>query len=108
LSAAANAPAIRLVNLTLGYDRRPAVHHLEGEIAPGEGLAVCGPNGAGKRPLSKLAGLRRRLAEISISAACRRAPSPICRRSSTLTALFPINVRDFVAMGSGARRSFRR
>ena len=31
-------------DVTLGYDRHPAVHHLSGEVAPGALLAVIGPN----------------------------------------------------------------
>lgn len=40
--------AIRIRNLTLGYDRHPAVHHVDGTIEAGALLAVVGPNGAGK------------------------------------------------------------
>ena len=40
-------------NLTLGYDRHPAVHHLNGTVAEGALLAVVGPNGAGKSTLFK-------------------------------------------------------
>ena len=53
-------PALRFRNLTLGYDRHPAVHHLDGEVAQGALLAVCGPNGGGKSTL--LEGHRRRAA----------------------------------------------
>ncbi|MBV9076501.1 MAG: ATP-binding cassette domain-containing protein, partial [Methylobacteriaceae bacterium] len=45
--------AIRFDDLTLGYDRRPAVHHLSGVIAPGSLTAIVGPNGAGKSTLLK-------------------------------------------------------
>ncbi len=38
-------------DVTLGYDRHPAVHHLDGEVASGALLAVVGPNGAGKSTL---------------------------------------------------------
>ena len=41
-------PAITISNLTLGYDRHPAVHHLQGEFAEGSLTAIVGPNGAGK------------------------------------------------------------
>lgn len=105
MNAPTQAPApIRLVNLTLGYDRRPAVHHLEGEIAPGAGLAVCGPNGAGKSTLLKaLAGL---LAPLG-GRIERGGGSP--RNVAYLPQIvdidraFPINLRDFVAMGAMTR-----
>lgn len=44
---------LRFHDLTLGYDRHPAVHHLDGTIGRGELLAVVGPNGAGKSTLLK-------------------------------------------------------
>lgn len=44
---------IRLENLTLGYNRHPAVHHLSGTFAPGSLTAIVGPNGAGKSTLLK-------------------------------------------------------
>jgi len=47
------ATAIRFDDLTLGYGRRPAVHHLDGEVAAGSLTAVVGPNGAGKSTLLK-------------------------------------------------------
>ncbi|NDB69939.1 MAG: metal ABC transporter ATP-binding protein [Methylocystaceae bacterium] len=93
--------AIRLVNLTLGYDRRPAVHHVDAVIAPGTALAVCGPNGAGKSTLLKgIAGL---LAPIG-GRIDYDNPDP--RAIAYLPQLieidrsFPITVRDFVAMGA--------
>ncbi|WP_287369557.1 ATP-binding cassette domain-containing protein, partial [Thauera sp.] len=46
-------PLIRIENLTLGYDRHPAVHHLNGDIPAGALVAVIGPNGAGKSTLLK-------------------------------------------------------
>ena len=46
-------PAITLHNLTLGYQRHPAVHHLSGSFAPGSMTAIIGPNGSGKSTLVK-------------------------------------------------------
>lgn len=40
-------------NLTLGYDRHPVVHHLDGEVQAGSLLAIIGPNGGGKSTLLK-------------------------------------------------------
>ena len=55
--------ALQFRNLTLGYDRHPAVHHLTGEVCAGALLAVVGPNGAGKSTLFRgLVGILRPLA----------------------------------------------
>ncbi|HCM83332.1 MAG TPA: ABC transporter, partial [Rhodospirillaceae bacterium] len=42
---------LTLSNLTLTYQRHPAVHHLSGNVAAGQTLAIMGPNGAGKSTL---------------------------------------------------------
>jgi len=44
---------ITLKDLTLAYDREPAVHHLNGAFMAGELVAIAGPNGAGKSTLLK-------------------------------------------------------
>lgn len=44
---------VRLTDLTLGYRRHPAVHHLSGGFREGSLTAVVGPNGAGKSTLLK-------------------------------------------------------
>ena len=40
-----------LNDVTLGYDRHPAVHHLTGSFATGSLMATVGPNGSGKSTL---------------------------------------------------------
>lgn len=45
--------AVHLKNLTLSYDRHPAVHHVSGEFTVGSLTALAGPNGAGKSTLLK-------------------------------------------------------
>lgn len=52
-TAATPAPSVRFRNVTLGYDARAAVHHLDGEIAAGSLTAIVGPNGGGKSTLLK-------------------------------------------------------
>ncbi len=52
------AHGISLNNLTLTYERHPAVHHLSGFFPTGSMTAIIGPNGGGKSTLLKaLAGL---------------------------------------------------
>ena len=45
--------ALRLVDLTVSYDRHPAVHHVSAEIPAAEMTAIVGPNGAGQSTLLK-------------------------------------------------------
>src|SRR5258708_13712135 len=45
------AAQLQFHDVTLGYDRHPAVHHLDGEVASGALLPIVGPNGAGKSTL---------------------------------------------------------
>jgi zinc/manganese transport system ATP-binding protein len=95
---------IRLVNLTLGYERRPAVHHLEGEIAPGAALAVCGPNGAGKSTLLKaLAGVLRPLGGRILREGATARDVAYLPQLVEIDRSFLINVPDFVAMGAMRR-----
>ncbi|MDP3256686.1 MAG: zinc ABC transporter ATP-binding protein AztA [Bosea sp. (in: a-proteobacteria)] len=90
--------AIRLTDLTLGYDRHPAVHHLSGEIATGSLTAIVGPNGAGKSTLLKgIAGALSPLdGDIAVARGRRLAYLP---QQAELDRSFPIHVYDLVAMG---------
>lgn len=93
-----SAPAIELHNLTLGYDRHPAVHHLNLHIAPGSLVALVGPNGAGKSTLIKaLAG---ELGPISgtVDGLVGRRIAWLPQHPG-LDPSFPIDVRRTVAMG---------
>ena len=42
-----------LSNVTVSYQRRPAVHHVSGRFESGVATAIVGPNGAGKSTLLK-------------------------------------------------------
>ena len=86
-------------DLTLGYDRHPAVHHLDGAVQQGALIAVVGPNGAGKSTLFKgIVGALKPLAGRIERDGLGRRTSPICRRSPRSTALSD-RVYDMVAMG---------
>lgn len=93
------AHAIRFHNLTLGYDRHPAVHHLHGEIPRGALVAVAGPNGAGKSTLLKaLIGDNRPL-QGEFNLAIARDRIAYLPQQSELDTSFPVSVFDMVAMG---------
>jgi zinc/manganese transport system ATP-binding protein len=92
--------AIRFSDLTLGYDRHPAVHHLDGEVESGALLAICGPNGAGKSTLLK--GITGTLAPLTGSITLPRVkPRDIAYlpQAADIDKSFPINVFDAVSMG---------
>ena len=96
--------AIRFEDVTLGYGRRPAVHHLRGMIPAGSLTAVVGPNGAGKSTLLKaVAGALRPLdgrIEVVGGRAKRLAYLP---QAAEIDRSFPVNVYDLVAMGLWGR-----
>src|SRR5918997_2056657 len=95
--------AIRFEDVTLGYGRRPAVHHLDGALAAGSLTAVVGPNGAGKSTLLKgVVGTLKPLAgHIHVSAA--RKGVAYLPQAAELDRSFPLTVYDLVAMGLWAR-----
>jgi len=94
------APALRCENLTLGYERHPAVHHLSADIPAGALVAVTGPNGAGKSTLLRgIAGELRPLAgRIHLSGGKSGQIAYMPQRSG-LDASFPVTVFDMAAMG---------
>jgi zinc/manganese transport system ATP-binding protein len=87
-------------NLTLGYDRHPAVHHLTGEVAPGALLAVVGPNGAGKSTLFKgiVGAIRPLSGHVDLSGLSPRDIAYL-PQAAEIDRSFPISVYDLVAMG---------
>jgi zinc/manganese transport system ATP-binding protein len=91
---------VRFRDVTLGYDRHPAVHHLNGEVAPGALLAVIGPNGAGKSTLFRgLAGILKPLAgSISLGGLDIRDIAYL-PQTVDIDRSFPISVFDFVGTG---------
>jgi len=92
--------ALAFENLTLGYDRHPAVRQLDGEVADGSLTAVVGPNGAGKSTLLKgVTGVLRPLAGQVRFGTCTRNDIAYLPQQSDIDRSFPITVVELVAVG---------
>lgn len=99
------APAIRFDDLTLGYGRRPAVHHLNGAVKRGSLTAVAGPNGAGKSTLLKgIVGALKPLAGAIRIAEGGRDKVAWLPQAADVDRSFPLPVYDLVAMGLWSKR----
>lgn len=91
---------VAVSNLTLGYDRHPAVHHLSGVFAAGRVSAVVGPNGSGKSTLLKgLAGVLRPMTGRIDRGGVARRDIAYLAQDGTLERNFPITVQALVSMG---------
>jgi zinc/manganese transport system ATP-binding protein len=96
---------LRFANLTLGYDRHPAVHHLDGEVQDNSLVAVVGPNGAGKSTLFK--GIVGALKPLSGRIDRYGVPAhdiAYLPQAAEIDRTFPIPVFDLVAMGLWHRK----
>ncbi len=97
--------ALAFENLTLGYSRHPAVHHLSGEVAEGSLLAVVGPNGGGKSTLFRgIVGHLKPFAGTIRRNGTRVRDIAYLPQIAEIDRSFPIQVFDFVAMGLWGRR----
>jgi len=90
--------SIKLNNLTLVYEKHPAVHHVTATIDGGDLLAVIGPNGAGKSTLlNALAGLT------SVKQGSIKGLDPnevaYLPQQSQIDRSFPLSVTELVATG---------
>ncbi|MGM4908617.1 metal ABC transporter ATP-binding protein [Rhizobium sp. 768_B6_N1_8] len=95
-----SAPVIRLDNLTVSYDRHPAVHHLSGTFQPGSLTAIAGPNGAGKSTLLKAIMGELRPAEGRVEHRLQRTDFGYLPQAAEINRRFPISVLDTVLLGS--------
>jgi len=94
------AAQLQFHDVTLGYDRHPAVHHLNGEVASGALLAVVGPNGAGKSTLFRgLVGILKPLAGSILLGGLDARDIAYLPQTVDIDRSFPISVFDFVGTG---------
>ena len=101
---------IALHDVTVAYERHPAVHHVSGRFAPGSLTAVVGPNGAGKSTLLKtLAGVLRPVGgRVERAAPLERRRIAYLPQLPELDRRFPISVRDTVLTGAWPRAGWHR
>jgi len=92
--------ALKFSDLTLGYDRHPAVHHLNGAVEAGALVAVVGPNGAGKSTLFKgIVGVIKPSAGRIDRGGLSPQDIAYLPQAAEIDRSFPIGVFDMVAMG---------
>ena len=94
------AAQLQFRDVTLGYDRHPAVHHLDGEVAQGALVAVVGPNGAGKSTLFRgIVGLLKPLSGSIVASGLDAKDIAYLPQTADIDRSFPISVFDFVGTG---------
>lgn len=95
---------IALENLTVTYDRHPAVHHVSGIFKQGELTAIAGPNGAGKSTLLKaiVGEIKSIEGRIQLNGLTRREIGYV-PQAADINRKFPMSVADTVMMGAWAR-----
>ncbi len=99
---------LAIKNLTAGYERRPAIHHLSAAIANGARLAVIGPNGGGKSTLLKaIMGLIKPMSG-SVAFDNKKTHVAYLPQLSEIDRSFPITVYDVALMGAWRRAGFFR
>mgnify|MGYP000899870669 FL=1 len=97
-------PAIRLDDLTVCYNRHPAVHHLSGAFNHGSLTAIVGPNGAGKSTLLKaIMGLLPVTTGRIDPAALTPNDIAYLPQQAQIDRQFPITVLDVVLLGHWQR-----
>jgi zinc/manganese transport system ATP-binding protein len=94
------AAQLQFRDVTLGYDRHPAVHHLSGEVIAGALLAIVGPNGAGKSTLFRgIVGILNPLAGTILTGDLDVRDIAYLPQTADIDRSFPISVFDFVGTG---------
>lgn len=95
-----DAPALSIHNLTITYDRHPAVHHVSGSFEKGSLTAIAGPNGAGKSTLLKAIIGDLRASEGSLKHSFAKADIGYLPQAADINRRFPISVMETVLLGA--------
>ncbi len=99
---------IAVENLTVAYERHPAIRHITGRFAAGSLTAIVGPNGAGKSTLLKaIAGVVRPAGGRVVSTLPRGRLAYLPQQSE-IERGFPITVADAVLLGLWRRLGWHR
>ena len=93
--------ALQLSDVTVAYDRHPAVHHISGAFALGSLTAVAGPNGGGKSTL-----LRAIMGDLPLTTGSIVRGTPgsadfgYLPQAAEIDRSFPLTVADTVLLGA--------
>lgn len=95
-----NDMSIVLNNVTVSYQRRPAVHHVSGRMCAGVATAIVGPNGAGKSTLLKaIAGVLPMDSGQVTFTDCTRADLAYLPQKAEMDVSMPMTVFELVSTG---------
>jgi ABC-type Mn2+/Zn2+ transport system ATPase subunit len=102
--ATAPSPALTLDEVSVAYGPALALENIDGDVGPGEAVALIGPNGAGKSTLIKaILGLvpvaSGRITVLGRAPADARRQTAYVPQADTLDPQFPISVGQVVLMG---------
>jgi zinc/manganese transport system ATP-binding protein len=104
MTASQERPVIELRDVTIAYERHPAVHHLQGHFTQGSLTAIIGPNGAGKSSLVKaIVGLVRPVEGAVLLHGVARRDIAFLPQAAAVDDGFPISVFDVVLLGHWRR-----
>jgi len=95
-----SAALLTLDNLTVAYDRHPAVHHVSGHFGQGSLTAIAGPNGAGKSTLLKAMIGELLPAEGHVAHRLARTDIGYLPQAAEINRRFPLSVLDTVLFGA--------
>ncbi len=98
-SPAPDSPVIELRGVEMRRDDRIVLDGIDLQVAPGDFVAVTGPNGGGKTTLLRIILGLLRPTRGTVSVRVPRSAIGYLPQKNTIDAHFPVSVRDVVASG---------